>query len=107
MYVVHYINKRIYFTGTQKPSIKDIANFVVVKWASKWKEIARQLNIEECLIRNIEHDYPSDCVECCWKILSDWLEQSRHPTWEMVINAVDQVSDNLTGLNISFINTML
>jgi len=47
--------------------MKDIDNHVVVRWASEWKEIARQLNMEEYLIRNIDHDYPNNCVEC-WVI---------------------------------------
>jgi len=91
------IPEHFHFTGIHKPSMKDIANCVVVRWASKWKEIARQLNIEEYLIRNIEKDYPSNCVQCCEIMLSDWLEQSRHPTWEMLINALDQVSENFAG----------
>ena len=78
--------------------MKDIDNYVVVRWASKWKEIATQLNIEEYLIRNIEHDYSSNCVECCHKMLGDWLEQNKHPTWEKLINALNQVSENLAGL---------
>jgi len=89
----------LHFIGMQKPSMKDIDSYVVVQWASKWKEIARQLNIEEYLISNIEHDYPSDCVKCCGKMLSDWLEQSNHPIWAKLINALDQVSGNVAGLN--------
>ena len=87
-------------TGVQKPSMKDIDNYVVERWASKWKQIAAQLNIEEYLIRNIDYNYPSNCEECCRKMLGNWLEQNTHPTWEKLINAVDQVSENLTGLQI-------
>ena len=87
-------------TGVQKPLMKDIDSYVVLRWASKWKELARQLNIEEYLIRNIEHDYPSDCIKCCGKMLSDWLEQSKHPTWEKLISVLDQVPESLAGLCI-------
>ena len=84
-------------TGVQKPSMKDIDSYVVQRWASKWKELARQLNVEEYLIRNIEHDYSSDCVKCCGKMLSDWLEQSKHPTWEKLIYALDQIPESSAG----------
>ena len=78
--------------------MKDIDNHVVIRWASHWKEIATQLNIEEHLIRNIDYDLPNNCVDCCRRMLGDWLEQEKHPTWEKLINAIDQVSENLAGL---------
>ena len=91
--------------GAQKPSLKDIDNHVVMRWASQWKEIATQLNIEEYLIRIIDHDLPNNCVDCCRRMLGDWLEQDKHPTWEKLVNAIDQVSENLAGLYHTLCNS--
>ena len=84
--------------GDEKPLMKDIDNHVVERWASKWKELGSQLNIGEHLIRNIEHDCPSDCGKCCRIMLSKWLEETSHPTWGALMSAVDEVSDNSTGM---------
>ena len=78
--------------------MKDIDNHVIEKWASKWKELGSQLNMGEHVIRNIEYDHPNDCKRCCRMMLSDWLEETAHPTWGLLINALDKVSDNATGL---------
>jgi len=32
--------------------------------------------------------------------LSDWLEQSKHPTWEKLISVLDQVPESSAGLCI-------
>jgi len=82
----------------KKPLMKDIDNFVVWRWASYWKQLGRQLNIEECLINNINYDYPNDCVRCCGQMLSNWLEQSSQPTWEKLIHALDKVLENAKGM---------
>ena len=78
--------------------MKDIDNHVIQKWASKWKQLGSQLNLGEHMIRNIEYDYPNDCERCCRIMLIKWLEETAHPTWGILINALDKVSDNATGL---------
>ena len=78
--------------------MKDIDNHVVEKWASKWKELGCKLNVGEHLIKNIEYDYPNDCEMCCRIMLSKWLDETAHPTWGILKRALDEVSDNATGL---------
>ena len=80
--------------------MKDIENHVVMRWAPQWKQLAIQLNIDQCLINIIQHDHGKDCVECCSRMLSMWLEQNTHDnaTWETLIEA----TDNLIGLCKSF-----
>ena len=88
--------------------MKDIDNHVIEKWASKWKELGSQLNTGDHVIRNIECNYPNDCERCCRIMLSKWLEVTAHPTWKVLISALDKVSidkvcidkasDNATGM---------
>ena len=78
--------------------MKDIDKYVVERWASKWQKLGSKLNIEEHLIRNIECDHPNDCEGCCRIMLSKWLEETAHATWDMLIRALDEISDNVTGL---------
>ena len=81
--------------------MKDIDNHVVEKWATKWKKLGSQLNIGEYVIRNIEYDHPNDCERCCRKMLSKWLDQTAHPTWGMLKTALDEISNDITGLHNS------
>ena len=77
----------------------DINNHVVVRWATKWKQLGSQLNIEQQLIKIIDHNHHGDCERCCREMLSRWLEEKAHPTWEMLISALDKISLTTTGLN--------
>ena len=81
---------------------------MIKKWASKWKELAGQLNMINDVITNTEHNHPNDCEECCSIMLSKWLEETSHPTWKVLISALDKVSiDSETGLYISYCATNL
>ena len=80
--------------------MQDIENYVVIRWASKWKQLGSQLNVGEHVIRNIEYDHQNDCEGSCSTMLSRWLEETDHPTWEMLISACDKASDDPTGLYI-------
>ena len=77
--------------------MRDIDDHVVEKFASKWKELGSQLNVGGDLIRNIEYDFPNNCERCCRIMLDKWLDETAHPTWEALINALDKISDNATN----------
>ena len=81
--------------------MKDIENHVVVRWAPQWRQLGRQLNIEEHQMNIIEHDHPNNCEECCSKMLSDWLEQNTYndTTWEVLIRAIDKLPEEMAGMN--------
>jgi len=89
-----------------KANLKDIENLVVVRWAPQWRQLGRQLNIEEHQMNIIEHDHPKNCVECCSRMLSDWLEQNtcKDTTWEVLINAIDKLPKEVTGVCHSTMN---
>ena len=81
------------------PTVRDINDHVVTKWAPQWKQLGRQLNIDQDFIDIIQHDRGNDCVECCSRMLEAWLEQNTHndATWETLINAIDNLPIYLTG----------
>ena len=73
----------------------DINNYVVPYWARKWKQLGSQLNIQQHLMGNIEHDYPQDCETCCSKMFSEWLDTEPSASWGDVITAVDKISSGM------------
>ena len=78
--------------------MRHIDSHVIKELSSKWKELGSQLNIGEHLIKSIESDYRNDSERCCRVMLHKWLKGPTHTTWEVLINAVDKVSDDITGL---------
>ena len=83
--------------------MKDIENHVVTRWTPQWKQLGRQLNIDQHLLNIIQHDHGNDCVQCCSRMLEDWLEQNTHDntTWEILINAIDRIPNNTTSLGMT------
>ena len=80
--------------GREKPKIKDISNYVIPKWASKWRQLGRQLKIGQHLMDNIECNYPTDCESCCSDMFSEWLDSNPSACWEDIIVAVDNLSSD-------------
>ena len=77
--------------GRQRPEIKDIQNHVVPKWASKWRQLGTQLNIDQHLMNIIECNHPSDCESCCSKMFSKWLDSNPVACWEDITNAIENL----------------
>ena len=77
--------------------MKDIQDHVVTKWAPQWKQLGKELNVDQSLINIIQHDHGNDCVECCSRMLEAWLEQNTHDTttWETLTEAIDNLPIDL------------
>ena len=82
--------------------MKDINNYVVTKWAPRWKELSRQLNINQDSINILERNHANDCEVCCSRMLEAWLDENIHDdaTWEILICAIDKLPIDLTGVCI-------
>ena len=78
--------------GKCKPKIEDLQNHVVPKWASKWKQLGKQLNIDEHLMDIIDCDHPNDCETCCNEMFFEWLDCNPFASWEDIITAEDNLS---------------
>ena len=87
--------RNIIVTGKNKPQIKDIQNYVVPKWGSNWRQLGTQLNIDQNLMDIIEHDHPNDCVRCCSKMFSKWLDMNPSASWEDIDAAMDASNGTL------------
>ena len=81
--------------GSKKPKLKDLNDYVAVKFATNWKQLGRNLNIREDLLKIIEKNYPQDCEECCSMMLSEWLELTPNATWGMLLEVVDKIPSPL------------
>ena len=60
---------------------------MVPKWASKWRQLGTQLNIDQHLMDIIECDNPNDCKSCCLEMFRKWLEVSPGASWEDIVTA--------------------
>ena len=89
---------KFYPLGDKKPLMRHIDSHVVKRLSSKWKELGSQLNISEHVIKRIDSAYPNDCERCCRIVFHEWLQEPACVTWEVLISAVDKVTDNVTGL---------
>ena len=80
--------------------MKDINDYVVTRYAPRWKQLGNQLNIDQDSINVIQHDCGNNCIECCTKMLEAWLEQNTYDgaTWEILMYAIDNLPIDLTGV---------
>ena len=86
----------------QKPEMKDIEDHVVTRLATQWRQLGKQLNIDQNLLDILQHDYPNDCEECCSRMLDAWLQWNTHAntTWGILIDAIDRLP---TGMKLYLI----
>ena len=94
------ITNHIYLNilGDERPQLKDINNYVVIKSAPNWKELGRNLSIDENLLNIIEKDNPNSCENCCSKMLNDWLDETPHASWGILLDAARKIQDDLNRL---------
>ena len=80
--------------------MQDLENYVVTRWAPQWMQLGVQLNVDQHVLNIIQHDHGNDCVECCSRMLDTWLQQNTcdNTTWEILINAIDRLPHDLTGM---------
>ena len=70
--------------------MKDLHDRVVLKVASKWKDIAVQLlkPDQHHAINIVESDHPRNARECCKRIFEIWLDTTTDATWNQLITAL-------------------
>ena len=77
----------------EKPQMKDIEDYVVIRLATQWKQLGNLLNIDQDSLNILQHDNPTDCIKCCSKMLDAWLQENTQEktTWEILIHAIDKL----------------
>ena len=69
---------------------------MVIKYATNWKQLGRNLEIDDNLLNIIGKDNHDDCETCCSKMLSQWLDLTPNASWKMLHNAMDKTKDELS-----------
>ena len=99
--VVHFVVKclALSFAGKAdtKPEMKDLANEVIPKVCSKWRDLGLQLNLEYCVLEEIEADHQKS-AERCTKMLAKWLSQDVGASWSTLVAALNSKAVNETTL---------
>ena len=78
--------------GNKRAGLKDIENYVVIKCATNWKQLRKNLDIDDDWLNIFETDNPHNCVNCCSKILSEWLDLNPNTSWEFNITGCSKQS---------------
>ena len=80
----------IVLTGSDRPSLRDLENHVVMNVANKWRSLGVQLlrPDQENLLDIIAADHPSSVVACCQDVLKKWLNTTKDATWNHLIEAL-------------------
>ena len=95
--------------GDHRPLLKDLHDHVVLRVASKWKDLGVQLlrTDQQEALRIIELDYPRDTVECCKCVLNKWLDTTTDATWSQLISALRSPTVQLDYLATQIENMMV
>ena len=75
-----------------KPQLKDLYRFITPSYATNWKEIGIQLEIENESLHIIEKDNFYKTKDCCNVMWQKWLEKDTDATWDKVIKILTTVS---------------
>ena len=71
---------------------------MLTKVAANWKQLGKNLEINENLLAIIETNNPHDCESCCSEMLSEWLDLTPNASWKILNNAVDKTQDELNEI---------
>ena len=92
-YSIYYnfnrINVIIFIIGKAgtKPSMKDLANEVIPRVCSKWRDLGLQFNIDHWVLDEIEEDHQKS-AERCNRMLAKWLSQDAGASWSTLVAAL-------------------
>ena len=79
--------------------MKILNRYVVSKYASEWKDIGIELDIDIDELNIIEKDNPGQSKMCFQKTLEKWLKITTNPTWSTLEAALTNVRRQQAGLD--------
>ena len=91
------------FTGTGRPQLAEVFNYVIPRYTARWKELGSKLNLSVELLSAIELGYPKSPEWCCEKMLQKWLEVDTRASWEQLNTAVSVLNDDEATAGIKYI----
>ena len=88
-----------------KPEMKDLANEVIPQVCSKWRDLGLQLNLEYCVLNEIEADHQKS-AERCTNMFAKWLSQDAGASWSTLVAALKSKAVNEKRLATSLEATL-
>ena len=77
------------------PELSDLYRNIVPKYAARWKDLGILLKIPvhnlDAIAANHVH-YSSYSEECCKAMLNKWMQFNSRPTWDELLEAIDNLS---------------
>ena len=88
------------YTGSDRPTLRQLHKHVMLEAALKWKYLGVQLLQDDQLIvlDVIEKDHPNDAVSCCEHVLDTWLMNTPDASWNQLISALRSPTVQLDSL---------
>ena len=83
-------NEYIVCIGSDRPTLKQLHNHVVMPAAYKWRDLGVQLleNDQIVMLYRIASNHPHDDVSYCKDVLKRWLETRVDASWNQLIRVL-------------------
>ena len=80
------------YTGTDKPNLKSLNNYVRDGIAPQWYDFGKQLLEGEYVdkLDDIEKKHPGNKERCCTEMFKYWLEVDSKANWNKLTDALKQ-----------------
>jgi len=79
--------------------MKDLNRYVVSKYATEWKDIGIELDVDIDELNIIEKDHPGQSKTCFQKTLEKWLKGTPNATWRTMEVALTNVRCQQAGFD--------
>ena len=87
-----------FVTEESTPTMKDLNRYVVTTYATEWKNIGIELELELCVLDIISKSNQNDSAACFQHTLNKWLQLTPHATWRVLEVAITNVRRVHLGL---------
>ena len=80
------------YTGTDKPNLESLNNYVRDGIAPQWYDFGKQLLEDEYVdkLDDIEKKHPGNKERCCTEMFKYWLEVDSEANWNKLTDALKQ-----------------
>lgn len=80
----------IILLGDDRPTLKDLYNYVVHGVAKNWRDLGVQLldPSTESMLGIIEKNHPQDVIGCCKSMFQYWLDTRLDASWSQLLVAL-------------------
>ena len=87
-------------TVSDRPALRDLANFVVPHASARWYYLGLQLfdPKDEGLLHSMKMETNKLPQEQCTEVFSHWLTTKEKATWNVLINSLNSQSVNLPNV---------